>query len=67
MKWEITSEFYCSLTKGEKKEPSCEEQQLELPVRQHGLRPINAGYYTYYYDFAEIEAIITQDYLQSAA
>ena len=67
MKWGITSEFYCSLTEGEKKEPSCEEQHLELPTRQRGLRPINAGYYTYYYDFAQIEAIITQDSLQSAA
>ena len=67
MKWAITSEFYCSLTTGEKKEPSCEEQQLELPMRKHGLRPINAGYYTYYYDSSQIEAIITQESLQSAA
>ena len=67
MKWKITSEFYGCLTIGEKKESSCEEQHLELPVRKHGLRPLNAGYYTFCYDFAQIEAIITQDCLQSAA
>ncbi len=67
MKWKITSEFYVSLTEGEKKESSCEEQQLELPIRKRGLRPINDGYYTFCYDSSQIEAIIGHECLQSAA
>lgn len=53
MKWAITSEFYNVI----KKKASCGEQQLHLPIRTHGLRPINSGFYSFTYDPNDLDMI----------
>lgn len=67
MRWAITSEFYSLLEEREEEEPSCEEQSVVLPIRTLGLRPINLGYYTCSFDLERLDALISADYLLSAA